>query len=377
MRLAFVGTRGLPGQLGGYERVAEEIGSRLVQRGHSVTVYCERGRAEDPTLRSHKGMDLIHLPHLSGKALEAPSFDIVSLLHVAAKRGDFDLIYLMGYSMAWVGLLPRALGVPMMVNTDGLEWKRAKWGGFARAYLKASERIAARVASGLAADSFAVADHFRESYGRESYYVGNGADVELASPDDAEVLQQHGVSPKSYATVVSRIEPENNVDLMIRGYVEAEEVDWPLLVIGGAHYDSPYVKEIRKLESDRVRFTGVIKDKRTLMALRSNAVMYLHGHEVGGTNPSLLESMGCGNAVIATDNPFNGEVLGDTGILVEKSTAAVADAVRRLWTSNGLAAELGAAAQRRQQELYSWERSTELHEQAFEALLAGRPPEPR
>lgn len=314
-------------------------------------------------------MRLRYLPHLSGKVLEAPSFDLVSIVDVGLRPRDFDVIYLLGYGMSLLVPIMTVRGLPVLLNTDGLEWKRTKWNPVARWWMKRAEKTGARVATALGADSYAVADHFQQSYGVASHYVGNGADAWDPSPSAQETLARHGVRPGEYATLVCRLEPDNNVELLIRGYLEAD-VPAPLLVIGGATYRSEYVQNLLRFASDRIRFLGTIYDKRELMDLRFHAQLYLHGHEVGGTNPSLLEAMGCGNAVIATDNRFNAEVLGGTGVLVTKSTAAVAAAVRRLAADPAERGRLGAAARSRQLADYSWDRTTELHELALQATIA-------
>jgi len=367
MNLAFLGSRGIPGIMGGYERVAEEIGSRLVEKGHRVTVFCERGRSAPDRPDSHKGIDLRYLPHLGGKAFEAPSFDAISLLMASLSR--YDLVYLMGYSMSWLAWLPKMADIPVVINTDGLEWKRSKWNRFARWYLRRSEAFAARVATGLAADSRAIADHFQKAYRRSSYFVGNGAD--LWEPTDESTPSRYGLKPYEYLTIVCRIEPENNVDLLIEGYL-ASGVEYPLVVIGGANYNSPYVSSLRRYESDRVRFTGIITEKSELMDLRYFAAAYLHGHEVGGTNPSLLEALGCGNCVLAVDVPYNAEVLADSGVLIPKEIDGWATAIRATLNDDILLSTLRRKSRERLLEAYTWQISADLHEKCFHAILSDR-----
>jgi glycosyltransferase involved in cell wall biosynthesis len=219
---------------------------------------------------------------------------------------------MLGYGAAWACWWPRVFGVPVWINVDGLEWARSKWGRAARIYLRCMEWVTSRVATRLIADAEAIAQRFRETYpkGAPSSFIAYGAELVQDRDVDPSVLSAWGLKPRRYMLVVARPEPENHILEIVQGY-EMHEGDWPLVIVGDVSGATAYQQLLRQHASDRVRFVGGIYDTGQLASLRVHAACYLHGHSVGGTNPSLLEALACGNWVIAHDNPFNREVARD------------------------------------------------------------------
>ena len=299
-----IGTRGVPARYGGFETAVEEIGSRLVTRGHQVTVYC---RNPGQALREHKGMRLINLPALRRRSLETLTHTGLSVAHaVVREHPDVALVF----NAANAPFLPilKAAGIPVAVHLDGLEWKRAKWGGLGAAYYRGAERWSVRLADAYIADARGIADHIRGEHGRECVYIPYGAEI---SHTDARRVAELCLNPSGYHLVVARMEPENHVREIVRGFVASEAVN-PLVVVGSAPYSDLYTKSVHESAAGdaRVKFVGGIWDQGLLTDLYSGALTYLHGHSVGGTNPSLLRAMGAGAPVIAHDNVFNREVTG-------------------------------------------------------------------
>lgn len=298
-----MGTRGVPAQYGGFETAIEEIGRRLVADGHEVVVYC---RNPGQSQRVHLGMKLVNLPAVRRKSLETLSHTLLSALH-AALRGRPDVAVLFNAAnFPFIPLL-RVAGIPVAVHLDGLEWKRAKWKGWGQRYYKAAERLSVRWADEVIADARGIADHVRDAYGRESVYIPYGAPV--ISPG-SDRLADIGLSPGGFHLVVARFEPENHVELIVDGYGRSA-ASLPLVVVGSAPYADVYTQLVRSRADDaRVRFLGPVWDQELLDQLYANCASYLHGHSVGGTNPSLLRAMGAGAPVIAYDVNFNREVTG-------------------------------------------------------------------
>lgn len=301
MRIALLGTRGVPARYGGFETAAEEIGARLVDRGHSVVVYCRHG-----TLRPqrYRGMALVHLPCLRVKSLETLSHTALSVYHLIWQRADVAVLFNAG-NAPFIRLL-QAAGVAVAVHMDGLEWKRAKWAGAGAAYYRAAESLAVRSRCTLIADARGIASYLQDRYGRESEYIAYGAP--LLSPGDGRLCEL-GLHSGGYHLLVSRMEPENHVAEIVAGYCRSS-ARLPLIVVGAAVYGH-YAEDVRAIARNRnVRFLGSVWDQELLNQLYANCRSYLHGHSVGGTNPSLLRALGCAAPVSAYDVVFNREVTG-------------------------------------------------------------------
>ena len=334
LRIAMIGTRGVPAAYGGFETAVEEIGSRLAARGHHVTVYCRK--ADGAARHEYADMHLVHLPALKLKAAETLSHTALSVVHAITRRPP-DVAFVFNAANAPFVPLLRARGVPTAVHVDGLEWQREKWGGAGRAYYRWAERSAVRQADALIADARGIADHFAAAFGAPTRLISYGAPLQSNPPSDR--LGELGLSWKKFHLVVARFEPENHVDLIVDGYVRSH-ARLPLVVVGSAPYAAAYTARVRANVGDdpRVRLLGGVYDQDLLDQLYAGALCYLHGHSVGGTNPSLLRAMGAGAAVLAWDVTFNREVAGDHGryfdhaasltTLIEAAESSPADAER-------------------------------------------------
>lgn len=308
MRIGILGTRGIPASYGGFETFAEQLAIRLVARGHEVTVYAESDEA--PAADAfYQGVRVRHKRRPAWGPASVLAYDCACLWD--ARRG-YDLVYMLGYGAAWACWWPRVFGVPVWINVDGLEWARSKWGRGARAYLRCMEWMATKTATRLIADAEAIAQRFRSTYprGAPSSFIAYGA--HLVQPQDADlaVLGAWGLEAHRYMLVVARPEPENHILEIVQGYA-MHGGDWPLVIVGDVSGATPYHGQLKQWASERIRFIGGVYDAGQLASLRVHAACYLHGHSVGGTNPSLLEALACGNWVIAHDNPFNREVARD------------------------------------------------------------------
>jgi glycosyltransferase involved in cell wall biosynthesis len=315
MHIALIGTRGVPARYGGFETCVEEVGRRLVKAGHDVVVYCRaveghgvEGRDAEPMLTSHEGMQLVHLPALRRKSLETLSHTALSVAHVMRHPVDAAIVF----NSANAPFLPllRAKGVPVATHVDGLEWKRTKWQGAGRRYYRVAESMAVRWSDALIADAQGIADYYLEEFRAKTVLIPYGAPI--LTDERSDGLAEVGVEPGSYHLVVARFEPENHVDVIVDGY-RRSSARKPLVVVGSAPYADDYTARVHSLADDRVRFLGGVWDQTLLDQLYANSATYLHGHSVGGTNPSLLRAIGAGAPTIAFDVNFNREVLVGTG----------------------------------------------------------------
>ncbi|SOC47171.1 Glycosyltransferase involved in cell wall bisynthesis [Blastococcus aggregatus] len=307
MRIAMLGTRGVPARYGGFETAVEEVGRRLADRGHRVVVYCRTARGETDRPTHHLGMELVHLPAAHKRALETLSHSALSVGHLLGHRTDAAIVF----NAANAPLLPalRAARIPVATHVDGLEWKRAKWGPVGQRYYRAAESMAVRWSDALIADAVGIADYYRREFGAPTTLLTYGAP--LIEPG-SDRLAELGLAPGEYHLAVARFEPENHVDVIVEGFARSNATK-PLVVVGSAPYSDDYTARVHAVADDRVRFLGGVWDQVQLDQLYAHAYTYLHGHSVGGTNPSLLRAIGAGAAVLAYDVDFNREVVAEAG----------------------------------------------------------------
>ncbi len=348
MRIAILGTRGIPACYGGFETCAEELSTRLVQRGHNVAVYCRRAYYQSPKL-SHRGVRLVHLLCLKRKGLETLSHVFLSILH-ALRRADVLLIFNVASSP--ICILARIIGVPVALNVDGLEWKRRKWGRLARLYYLWAAYLAKIGADVLITDSREMQRIYSEKFNAPSVYIPYGA--EIGESRRPELLKRYGLEPVSYILTVTRLEPENNTDLIVKACTELD-IGMKLVVVGGVRHQSLYSNRLFANESSKVCFLGPIYDKEILRELWTNCYLYFHGNEAGGTNPALLQAMAYGNCVIAIDVTFNKEVLGGTGFLAPKDVEVLKGQICLLIDRPEIVREFGEKAKQRVKTAYDWE----------------------
>jgi len=365
MRIILLGTRGVPAQYGGFETAVEEIGSRLACRHHDVTVYCRnRGQA----IKRYKGMRLVNLPALRRRSLETLSHTLLSSVHAIATQGKPDVILLFNSANIVAMPLLRLCRAPIIVHLDGLESRRDKWGRLGKRYYAWSERTAARCANAVIADSQALAQIYRSTYGIEPAFIAYGAPVRERGYM-SERLTELGLGAGNFHLIVARFEPENRVREAVSAYVAADAT-MPLVVVGGAPYADAYVASIKEVAAGaNVHMLGPVYDQELLDALYANCSSYVHGHTVGGTNPSLLRAMGAGAVCLASSVVFNREVLNGGGMYWRDAEEL---AGHYEWVERH--PEAWSVFQQQNQtrvaSTYSWDSMTDQVEDLFEAVQA-------
>ncbi len=366
MRIAILGTRGIPASYGGFETFAEQLSTRLVARGHEVTVYC-RSHYVSPRQLEYRGVRLQVLPTIRHKYLDTIIHTFLSALHATGGRYDAALIC----NAANAPFLPilRLVGTPVAINVDGLEHKRRKWNWLARRYYLLAEWLATWLPNETVTDARVIQDYYRTYYNRPTTMIAYGADVER-TPDRAAV-KQWGVEPNRYVLYVSRLEPENNAHLVIEAFKRVR-TPLKLVVVGDAPYAHEYIKELRASASRdrRIIFTSFVFGD-AYRALQQNAYCYVHATEVGGTHPALLEAMGYGNCVLTLNTPENLEAVGEAGIPYGNADELAAE-LQRVLRDGALVNAYRQRAQRRVREHYDWEHVVDKYENLF-MQMAGRP----
>ena len=362
MNVAVLGTRGIPASYSGFETAVEQISSRLVARGHTVSVYC-RPHVVDRSIHEWKGAKLIHLPTIRNKYLDTFVHTFQSALHAAyVLKPDVALFFIAGNSP--LCLITRARGIPTLINIDGLDSNRRKWNRFAKTYLRWAERVSPRMATRAITDSHAVAHIFESSFGKRIGVVPYGAE---APPETGtETLERLGLEPRRYVLFVGRLEPENNPHLLVEAWsrIPAEKTrGMSLVVVGGAPYASDYILRVKRAADPRVLFPGYVFG-RGYWELQRNAYLFCAPTEVGGTHPVILEALVAGSCVLVNDYEPNAETVGDAGVYFS-GRDGVPDLARQLerLIDNPDDVEDYRARARERAEQYSWNAVATAYEQ--------------
>ena len=354
MRIAILGTRGIPARYGGFETFAEELSTRLVERGHQVTVYCRERHTE----KSYRGVSLVYLPTWRHKYFDTLAHTFLSTLHLIFHRVDVALYC--NAANAIFTFWPRLAGIPVALNVDGLERKRKKWNRLARSWYLISERLATLCPNVAISDARKIAEYYLERYGKRSEFIPYGAEV--GALPEIDVLGTLGLTPGEYFLYVSRMEPENNA-LLVRESFEQVATSLKLALIGDAPYAEEYIQKVRATNDPRIVMPGAIYG-RGYHELLSHCYAYIHATEVGGTHPALIEAMGRGALVLYLNTQENAEVAGDAGIPFE-ARELPGKLAELLEMPSQERAKWGRRAMARVTERYSWDAVTGQ----YEALL--------
>ena len=309
MNIALLGTRGIPARYGGFETFAEELSTRLVARGHQVTVYCR----DRHSAANYRGVDLVWVPTVRHKYLETLAHTFVSTLHLTFRRGPYriDAALYCNAANALFTILPRITGIPVALNVDGIERKRKKWNRFARAWYYVSEYLSTIFPNRFVTDAEAIRRYYRETWKADSLFIPYGADLTLATA--RETPDRLGLDPGRYFLYVSRFEPENRALEVREAFERLPAPEMKLALIGDAPYAGEYISRVRDTKDPRIVMPGAIYGQGYL-ELGTWCFAYIHATEVGGTHPALIEAMARGALVLYLDTTENREVCGDAGL---------------------------------------------------------------
>jgi glycosyltransferase involved in cell wall biosynthesis len=366
MKIALLGTRGVPASYSGFETCVEQLGQRLVERGHEVTVYC-RSHHIDYEGDTYKGMRLVKLPTVANKYFDTIVHSFLSSVHALGQRYDIALYFIAGNSpVTW---MPRLVGTRTILNVDGLDWKREKWPELAKKYIQFAEYLATKLPNAYVTDSRVVENYYLERFNSVSTCIPYGSDVDILPP--GETLAKYGVEPGKYILFVGRFVPENCIHHLVDAF-RALETDLQCVIVGDSSYAEEYVASLKKrAEGDpRIIFTGYVFGKGYL-ELGSNASIFVETSGVGGTHPALVEAMAFGNCVVVHDTAENLETIGDAGFSYDGRAGAPAlqAVLQRLIDDPELVARYGECARDYARLHYSWDAVTDDYLRLFEETL--------
>jgi glycosyltransferase involved in cell wall biosynthesis len=373
LKIAILGTRGIPASYSGFETAAEQLAERLTDRGHEVVVYC-RPHVVDRRIRTYKGARLVHLPTVRNKYLDTFAHTLLSALHSArTEKPDVALFFIAGN--APLCLVTRLAGIPTVINVDGLDSDRRKWPALAKRYLRFAERNSPRWADRAITDSHAVADVYEHRYAQRIGVVPYG--VTDPGFTGTGTLDELGLEPRRYLLFVGRLEPENNPHILVEAFANipsSQTAGMKLVVVGGAPYADEYIRGVMRDGDPRVIFPGYVFG-RGYWELQRHAYAFVAPTEVGGTHPVILEALAAGNCVLVNDHPPNVETVGDAGLYFSgrEGVPSLTHQLGRLLDDPEMVEQFRSRAQVRARS-YSWEAVTDEYERLLESVRAARHP---
>lgn len=366
LKIAMLGTRGVPASYSGFETCVEQLGKRLVERGNDVTVFC-RSHHITYDKPEYLGMKLVKHGTIANKYLDTIVHSFVSSLHVLFMDFDIALYFIAGNSpVTWI---PRLAGVKSILNVDGLDWKREKWPPLAKKYIQLAEYLATKLPNQYLTDSRVVQNYYQEKFGDRPPYVPYGS--EILQVQAGALLEKFDLEPRKYILFVGRLVPENYAHHLVSAF-RTLKTNMKCVIVGDAAYADTYKAELRRLaENDnRIIFTGYVFGQG-YHELGSNAYAFVETSGVGGTHPALVEAMAFGNAVITHDTAENLETIGDAGFAYngQKGAESLALVLDKLISNPRLTEEFRQKALARAHEYYSWETVTDAYELMFYQIL--------
>lgn len=369
MKIAMLGTRGIPASYSGFETCVEELGARLVERGHKVTVYCRAHHIKYEG-SEYRGMRLVKLPTIENKYLDTLVHAFISSLHALAQPYDICLYFIAGNSpVTWI---PRLVGKRTILNVDGLDWKREKWPNAAKRYIKLAERLATFLPTAYVTDSKVVQQYYEDTYHSKPPYIAYGSEVSPLPP--GATLEKWGLRSREYILFVGRLVPENCAHHLVEAFNTLKERrGMKCVIVGDAAYAEDYILRLKESASEDVVFTGYLFGEG-YRELSSNAYCFVETSGVGGTHPALLEAMGFGNCVITNDTPENLETVGNVGFGYsgKEGAESLRHVLQHLVDNPDIVAERRGTSLEYVKRRYSWDAITDQYLKLFRWLLRGK-----
>tara|TARA_Y100000385_G_scaffold40141_1_gene37323 strand:+ start:6020 stop:7153 length:1134 start_codon:yes stop_codon:yes gene_type:complete len=315
LKIAIIGSRGYPFVYSGYETLIKELSERLVGKDCEVTVYCHRNLfKEKPSLVN--GIKLVYIPTIESKSLSQLIHSFLSMCH--AVTSDADVIFTVNAANGPFGLISKIFRKPTAINVDGLEWLRPKWKGLGAKYFKIAARLSTILFDLIINDSDEMRNVYLSMFKKDSIVIAYGATV--TKSEDTSLIKQWLIKPREYYLVVGRMIPDNNADIIINGFLASNSTK-KIVVVGDVFYKDNYANSLKAIKDERLIFTGYVYDPEVLAALYHHCYVYVHGHEFGGTNPTMIKAMAHGCAILALNTVFNKEMLDNDsyGIYFDKN----------------------------------------------------------
>lgn len=368
MTVAIIGSRGYPYVYSGYETFVKELSERLVLKNVKVKVYCHKNLFQSFP-KQVNGIELVYVPTIETKSLSQLIHSFLSMLH-ACTVGKADVILAVNAANGPWGIISRVFGKPTCINVDGLEWLRPKWKGLGAKYFRFSAKLATKLYDRVITDAEEMRKVYLREFKAESTVIAYGANVRYSH--DASLISSFGLNPNEYYLIVGRLIPDNNADLLVDGFIAARSTK-KLVIVGDVPYKDAYADAIKAKAAENIIFLGYITNSEILAELYHQCFAYLHGHEYGGTNPTMLKAMAYGTGILALNTPFNREMLseGSYGLFFEKNTASIAVVMQQVEQQVSLLEDLRKISRNGLTAKYNWDHITDAYLALLNELVAG------
>ena len=364
MKIAIIGTRGYPYVYSGYETFVKELAERLVIKKICVTIYCHKGLFKNRPTQLN-GIDLKYMPCIETKSLSQLTHSFVSIFN--ACLNDFDVIFVVNAANGPFGIITKLFNKKTVINVDGLEWLRPKWKGFGAVYFKFAAKLATIFYDQIINDAEEMRKVYLKMFNKDSKVIAYGPKTNFSN--ESKIFDKINVDKLNYYLIVGRLIPDNNWDILVEGY-KLSKSKKKLVIVGDNPFENDFQDNLTNSESGNIIFTGLIKDQGELCDLFKNAFAYLHGHEFGGTNPTLIEALSFGNCVLALDTVFNREVLqeGKFGLFFKKSKDSVRDLILHADSNEKEILELKSKSKEALEKKYEWDYIVDSYIEVFKEV---------
>jgi len=368
INISIIGTRGYPYVYSGYETFVKQLSERLVLKNCNVTVYCHKGLF-DKRPKEIKGIKLVYIPTIETKILSQPIHSFLSIIH--ACFSSVDVVLVVNSANGPFGLITKLFRIPTAINVDGLEWLRPKWKGLGSIYFKWASKMAILFYDQIINDSEEMRKVYLDLFKRDSKVIAYGADIRKSKTP--ELITTWDIKQREYYLVIGRLIPDNNADLIIKGFLKSNSKK-KLVIVGDVPYKDSYASNLKKINDKRLIFTGYVKDQDLLAELYHNCYVYVHGHEFGGTNPTMIKAMAYGTAILALDTVFNKEMLqkGKFGLFFKKEILSIMKMINHCEEENILMDKLRNESVNGITEKYDWDPVTSQYLEVFKSLVSQR-----
>ena len=372
MKIAFIGSRGVPHSYASAEQLALHLGKFLTSKGHEFTVYCHANEFKNDRSQIYEGIKRVFIPTFKHKIFGQLTHALLSSFHSAFQQ--YDIIHYQCLNNSFQSIIPFIFGKTIITNVDGQIWDDPKWPNYLRQiFFRSAARAAMFVSKEIITDAIGISSIYKDDYNKDSVIIEYGADIiDSCNP---EVLLKYNLKPNEYYFVAARLVPSNSADLIIDAFNKSKSKR-KLVIAGGHSYGSKWYSKLRSEAGERVKFIGVVSNQDEINELYCNAYAYLHGSSLGGINSALLRPLGCGIPCIALDTVYNREVLTMKdgkmfGLLWERNSESLVEQINILDSNESLAIDLRIDGQRRIKEAFIWERICRQYEIFYDGVIKG------
>lgn len=368
MNVAIIGSRGYPYVYSGYETFIKELSERLVKKNIKITIYCHKGLFIERPAKINN-IRLVYIPTIETKSLSQPIHSLLSFIHCSFKKPD--LILVVNVANGPFGIISKILGIPTIINVDGLEWLRPKWKGLGGLYFKYAAKLATIFYDQIVNDSEEMRRVYKHTFNCESVVIAYGE--KPSKPVSIKLLASWKIKPREYYLIVGRLIPDNNANILISGFLKSE-TNKKLVVVGDVNYKDNYSEDLKNIKDKRLIFTGYVRNPSVLSELYHNCYVYLHGHEFGGTNPTMLKALASGCSILALDTPFNREMLmdGKFGLFFNKGSTMITEMINYCEKNKSLMTKLRSNSVKGIKNKYDWNYITDRYIKIFDNLIKNR-----